>query len=783
MMNFRYKFIWAQRSVGPLLAACLCATAIASGKNDVAESRVRNARMDWQERALTFESNLGQYESAARFVARGRKYYLALSPTEVRVTVQKQTRIEREDRIGRMGDVATDYRALRIELLGANLEAQMTGDGPADVYPGINLLHYGQQQQLEYDFEISPGADPSVIAMRFHGADKLRIEANSGDLLVTLGAEELRQPKPVIYQIVRGERKFIPGGYVLSDALTVKFALGDYDPGLPLVIDPVVSYSKIFGGPNDDTFWAIALDDDGNVYIAGETLTPGLATAGAFQTNLAGSLAGHGDVIVVKRNNQLTATNYITYLGGNAFEAAFGLAVDGAGNAYVTGYTSSTNFPTRSPIQTNISGTIPPGYTVPPLDLFITKILPSGSNLVFSTFYGGADDDIGQAIALDANTNIFVVGQTISTNFPTSGAVNTNLNGLEDAFILKLGPAGTNVIYATYLGGSSRDIARDVAVNLAGNPVIAGYTSSTNFPVTTNATQLLFNNTTNISANDDAFLCELAANTPTVIYGTYLGGTNSDRAIRLSLDSAGAAYLAGWTLSGDFPRTSTNFSSVIISNTTYADVCVTKLVPGSTNLAYSIVFGGSAREQAWDVAVDQFGNASVVGETASLDFPTNSISGILEGVNSGGRDVFIAQINSNGTAFNYAAYLGSEAEDVGYGVAVEPMGNAYFVGRTASANFPTQSDVGYAPFSDRAAFVVKILANAAPSLILSSSGSTNVTLSWSGIAPEYKLQTVTNLVTTNNWVTLANTPVISNQQTFVTLPATNGAQFFRLIRQ
>lgn len=762
-------------------------------------------------RSLTFESNLGQYEDSARFISRGAGYYLALSPAELRVTVKKPGAapvpgvgatqpFERVEK-------SFSYRALHITLTGANPNAQMKGEGgvvnranyflgnnpsrwrsgvPAfqrvrveSVYPGIDLLHYGNQQQLEYDFEVAPEADPQLIAMQFRGADQLHLRQDTGELIIEMGDVELRQPRPLIYQMIGGHRRLISGDYDLRDATTLGFVIGEYDHKLPLIIDPVVSYSKLFGGSGDDTFWALALDSDGNVYIAGETLSPNLASAGAFQTNLAGVLSGHGDVVVSKLNNQgaFTADGYSTYIGGIADDAALALAVDGAGNAFVTGYTGSTDFPTRFPIQTNIMGTATP-FPAPPLDLFVAKINPSGSNLVFSTFYGGSQDELGVGIALDANTNVYVVGRTSSSNFPTANTIWTNLSGGTDGFVLNLDATGTNVLYSRYLGGAGNDFARDVVVNLSGNPVVVGYTSSTNFPVTTNAVQHFLNQTTNLSYVDDAFVSELDAASGALIHSTFLGGTNQDRAIRAAVDPAGAIYVAGLSLSGDFPRTSTNFYTTVVSNSTYADVFVVKLNPTQTNLDYSITFGGSARDQVWDIAVDTLGRASVVGETLSVDFPTSSLNGILGGTNAGGTDAFIAQINSAGNAFTYAALMGSPAEDAGYGVTVDSGGNAYFVGRTASEKFPTKPFT-YLPFSDRGAFIVKMLADELPALGISLSG-TNANLSWSGLFPELVVQSTTNLLATNAWVDVDVSPVVTNSQNSITLIATNSPQFFRL---
>lgn len=754
------------------------------------------------DRPLTFEQNLGQYPDAAAFVARGPLYHLALSPTEVRVTL-----FQPSPRNGRAAaqpgqPVATRYEALAIELLGANRRAPISGEGvtagranyflgndPAqwrtgvptyervrvtDVYPGINLWHYGNQQQLEYDFEVAPGVDPGTIALAFHGAKELRHDETSGELVIKLGETELRQPKPVIYQTVNGARQPVAGDYVVSATNTVRFEIGAYDHTLPLIIDPLVSYIKVWGGANDDVFWAIALDPHGNVYVAGETMSPGLATAGAAQTNLAGVLYGHGDVLVAKLDNQFRATNYVTYLGGYAYETATALAVDGDGNAYITGYTGSTNFPTLDAVQPKIGGVVTPGFPTPPLDAFVAKISASGSNLVFSTFLGGQADDIGLGLALDAATNIFVVGQTLSTDFPTANTTNYTLNGYEDAFVVKLEASGTNLLYARYLGGAGHDYGRDVAVGPTGDPVVVGYTTSGNFPVTTNALQLYLNNVTNgVTSAEDAFICQLDGTDGEIKYATFWGGANNDEAFRLALDAAGKVYLTGQTWSRDFPRTSTNFPSAVISNASpYADVFVTKLTLGNTNADYSVVFGGGSVDQAWGIAVDALGRAAIAGETSSVNFPTNNTQRTgLSGYLFGGKDVFMAQLNAAGDDFIYSGYFGSfdsPADDQAYGVAVDAGGNAYFCGQTSVSG-------------NKDGFVIKVLADELPDLN-ASLGQTNLTLTWSELFPELIVQASTNLVASNNWSNLGIAATVTNFQSTITLTPTNPAQFFRLKR-
>jgi hypothetical protein len=308
--------------------------------------------------------------------------------------------------------------------------------------------------------------------------------------------------------------------------------------------------------------------------------------------------------------------------------------------------------------------------------------------------------------------------------------------------------------------------------------LVTGSTRSSNFPVTTNALQRYLNQNTNFTDFDDSFFAELSPGAGLVNYATFLGGTNYDLPFQMAVDASGAAYIVGFTQSKDYPRTSTNFYSQVISNTAFPDVFVTKLNPSFTNLDYSVTFGGNARDVAWGVAVDSLGRASITGETASTDFPTNGVTGIMRGVNSGGIDAFIAQLNATGTAFTYSAYMGGAAEDIGYGVAVDAVDNAYFVGRTSSSNFPLQSSPTVLT-GGRAGFVVKMLADELPVLNLSLIGA-NAVLSWSAAAPELTVQATTNLSLASAWVDLNVPPIVTNGLATVIVAPTNPAQFFRL---
>ena len=481
------------------LLACLAGTA-------PAETIVAPAGLP-----LYFEANQGQAVSSANFIARGSDSQFLISPTGAQIVLRK---------------AGAGPAALRMQFIGADARAQICGDAQlagkinyltgndparwktgvptfaavrvADLYPGISLRYYGNHRQLEYDFTVAPGADPRAIRIHIEGADKLSF-GPGGELVLALPGGEIRQPVPVIYQLANGARREIGGGYRILDAHTVAFTVNQYDPRLPLVIDPILGYSTYFGGNGYDTAWAVAVDTNGFVYVAGQTTStqfaPGkpFATPGAFQTNYAGGGA-YGDAFVAKFDNLGTNLIYLTYLGGSADDAALALAVDSSGDAYVAGATDSPNFPVKNAIYTNISGTIDPyqhGYLS---DAFVAELNPGGSNLVYSTYLGGEATDVARGIAVDAVGNAYVAGYTYSTNFPTtSNAFQKHLavtnstyqryyNG--NAFVTEISAGGSNLLYSSYLGGTNLDQARSVALGVSNCVYVAGYSGSPNFPTT-----------------------------------------------------------------------------------------------------------------------------------------------------------------------------------------------------------------------------------------------------------------------------------------------------------
>jgi len=769
---------------------------------------------------LYFEANQGQVDFPAQFIARGRDSEFLISPAEAQFILCKMT-----------APGSFSERTVRMQFTGANEGAQISGaealsgkinyligNEPArwrtgvatfarvrvgQLYPGINLAYYGNQRQLEYDFTVAPEANPGVIAIHFDGADNISVNS-AGELVLNLGGSEIRQPKPVIYQTANGARKEISGGYKILDACTAGFAIGDYDHGLPLVIDPILSYSTYFGGNADDIAWKVAVDTNGFIYVAGQTLSSqfaanmSLSTPGAFQTKFQGGSQA-GDAFVAKFGNSGSNLVYFTYLGGSADDAAYGLAVDAAGDAYVAGATESPNFPTKSAIYTNISGVLNPHVGLYPADVFVAELDPSGSNLVYSTYLGGESADAAYGIALDLSGNAYVTGFTYSTNFPVTNAIQNHLacqpntiyvNNNANAFVAKIGAGGSPLLYSTYFGGTNYDLGKSIAVDGAGSAYVTGFTDSTNFPTTAGAFQTVLTSTNFIGGNN-AFVAKFSPAGTNLIYSTFLGGTNNDQAFGIAVDAAGNAYVTGGTTSPNFPNTTTNLSNGLTNNTIYGypvttNAFLAKLDPTGSSLVYSAVFGGTnfGIDVGYGVAVDPHGNALVCGASSTAGFPALNATNYFAATNAGGSDAFVTAFGPGGSTLLYSVLLGGSANDFGYGIAVDPAENAYVVGQTLSANFPTNNAHQAALNGPSDAFLAKIFYDP-PSLVLSGNAS-QIQVVWNAnltfepeLARLFKLESSTNFPSTN-WVVMPQPPVLTGNRYTVTLDRTNQMRFFRL---
>jgi photosystem II stability/assembly factor-like uncharacterized protein len=587
---------------------------------------------------LSFEPNHDASNPEIRFLSRGSGYNLALTPTEAILKMRRNSPAAKSQG-------AVPEAMLRMKLVGAKSNARINGIEPlagksnymvgkdkskwrtnvpqfagvrySKIYDGIDLVYYGNQRQLEFDFEVAPGADPSKIQLGFEGIISLRIDPR-GELALSIPGGELRQHKPCVYQIIAGVRKEISGGYSIQGPNRVAFNLGSYDKTAPLIIDPVMSYATYLGGPGADYGLAIAVDASGNAYVTGKTSPGGFPTTpGAYQPDY----PGYDQIFMAKLNATGSALIYATYVGG-ASSASYvtGIDIDAAGNAYITGDTYASDFPTTDgAIQTSLKGTH---------DAFILKMNSNGSDLAYSTYIGGSSDyDYARGIAVDSDGNAAIIGYTSSTDFPVANAYQAINYGSVDIFVSKLNSAGTGLIFSTFLGRSSSDYGYSIATDSSDNFYITGHAGS-GFPKTPGGIST--------TITDGAFVTKLDP-AGMVVFSTLLGAQGYGMAI--AIDPAGSSYVTGYTFGSD-SATGNAYQKTLSG---FQDAFVAKLNPQGNSLIYFTFLGGSKSETGQSIAIDKFGAVSVTGSTYSPDFPTanaiqpsfGSISGVYRSTDDG----------------------------------------------------------------------------------------------------------------------------------------------------
>ena len=691
-------------SVSTFILPCnvIARPSFAHSKENCSSLIERKLKILYNKIPMSFEPNKGQTNKQVKFLSRGNGYTFFL--TEDGATLRLP---------------ASNW--VRMQLIGANNSVKISGENKlsgkvnyfignntkkwlkeinifgkvkySDIYPGIDLAYYGNQEKLEYDFIVFPGADPKTIKLSFSGIEGINIDDN-GQLVLHTTQEDITQLAPVIYQTVNGVKQKIDGKYILlDDGKNVGFDILAYDATKPLVIDPVLVYSTFLGGVNNDFGWAVDVDSKGNAYVTGSTLSVSdfPTTPGVVQTMFGGGAAG-SNIFVTKFNSQGTPV-YSTYLGGSGLTFGFDIKVDEEGNAYIAGTSySQADFPTTmGAFQTAFGG----GSA----DAVIAKLNPSGSSLIFSTFLGGSSfdggtDQFGQGdqtddgtlifdsfwhmgIDIDDEKNVYVSGTTFSVDFPTTMDTfqsNKAGTGPTDAFVTKLNPAGSALVYSTYLGGGSGETGNDIAVDKNGNAYVCGSTGSTDFPTT----QGSFLSTLNSPGN--AYVAKLNPNGSALVYSSYLGGSDDDEAYSIAIDAQGNAYITGQTAVAVnpplFPITDGVFQMDYAGG--FLDAYVTKVSPDGSMLIYSTFLGGTQAEHGNSIAVDKNGNAYVIGHTNSNDFPTKDP--IQTEPNDGTFDAFVTKLNPTGSALEYSTYLGSSQFEDGLGIAVDSTGAAYVTG-------------------------------------------------------------------------------------------------------
>lgn len=623
------------------------------------------ARDAYAKLPLSFEENKGQTDPQVKYLTRGPGFILYLTGKEMVLTGQDPSR-----------------GVFRMKLEGANSNAKVEpldklpgitnyfiGNDPSKwrthianygkvavrgVYPGIDLIVYGNQRQLEYDLAVAPGADPSRIRVKFDGAESMQEQSN-GDLVIRGAGAEILQRKPVIYQMIGSERRLVDGHYSLRGRNRLAFEVARYDARKPLVIDPSVMVGTYLGGSASDQAFGIATNSTG-VYITGSTNSPNFPNNNAFHPNFSG---GAMDAFVTKLNQAGTTIVYSTYLGGTNTDTGQAIAVDSQGSAYVTGSTFSANFPLSVTVQSLYGGNG---------DVFVTKVNPTGDGLTYSTYLGGFGQDRGTGIAIDGNLNAYITGSTTGS-FPTANAMQPTFGGgTSDGFVFALNAKGDTLMYSTYVGGAGNDFSNAIAASSSGNVYITGSTTG-GFPVV-NAFQPGFG-----GGATDAFVTKLTA-AGSLSYSTDLGGAGTDSGQGIAVDSNGSAYVTGST-SGSFPLQ--NAVQGVYGGGT-SDAFITQFSPNG-GLAFSTYLGGAGADSGNAIAVDMAGTMYLTGFTTSVNFP------VVNPLQSTASGAFIAKLTGSSHAYVYATYFGGGQTDSGTAITFDSSGLAYVAGYTTGGIF------------------------------------------------------------------------------------------------
>jgi Beta-propeller repeat len=719
---------------------------------------------------LAFEANQGQTAPDVRYLAHGQGYQLFLTDQEAVLTMRQPSAAGTKSAKGGSQSAVRAHRklnsvaknsVLRIHFDGANPAAEIAGakllpgktnyfigNDPQKwhtgipsyeavhyqgIYPGVDMLFYGHEQHLEYDFIVAPGADPKAIALSVAGARKLELNSR-GDVVMSVAGGKVALQKPVVYQEVNGERRQIAGNYTLANDRQIRFSVAEYDHSQPLTIDPVLNYSTYIGGELFDQSFGIALDAAGDAYIGGFT-----ASANFPQMNPVSGAPGDvllGTAFVSELNPTGTALLYSSYLGGSG-NGSFGdgveaIAVDTASppNIYVTGYTGSPDFPT-STVLAPYQGPVPPAPNPVPTSTadegsaFLTKLAPSASGLAqlaYSSYLGGNIYDEGFGIAVDGSGNAYIAGATGSSTFPTQGTpITTGLQSTNtNAFLTKINTtlSGTaSLVYSTYLGGSGTgsnflnfgDVANAVTIDSSSNAYLVGGTTSLNFP--TAGTAIAGSAACGVNTMSSTFISVINTTAQSLTYSHCLSGNTYDEAFGVSLGTGvpavatGIVYLTGTTASSNLPVTANTIPLPACNNLPPTQACVAQgvafvalLNTANGTLQYLTYLGGNSSDTGYAISSDSSGNAYVTGQTSSTDFPITQGALEVTRANPTGAG-FVSKISPNGNGLAdlvYSTFFGGQtpntllSQDNGRGIAVSGT-NAYITGQMASPDMPVSS--------------------------------------------------------------------------------------------
>ena len=652
----------------------------------------------------TFEANQGQTDARVKFLSRGAGFTLFLTDEEAVLSFGGGT--PHDEMISRNGltlnRAKTDSGVIRIHLVGSNVKAHPIGQNElasksnyligaednwitnvphysrveyANLYPGIDVIYRGNQERVESDVVVGPGADHKQIRFEVNGAEPLERDAN-GELLLRTVSGEFRLTKPTAYQVTNNRRTEIASGFRLIDKNHFTFDVGKYDSNEALIIDPVLNYSALLGGAdkgNGTGFVqanAIAVDPSGSAYVVGETNAPNFPTLPGdlepSSPNPVNCVVLFGfEAFVTKLNPQGTDLVYSTYLGGSGCAIATGVALDQQGNAYITG-SAGSGFPTTSGVVHGGPGNTTIGGP------FVAKLNATGTALLYSTYIGGGSSDVANGIALDSQGNAYIAGQTYSQNFPNTVppmfpcAVGF---GNSSDFILKLDSQASSVLYSTCLG--QPNINYGIAVDSMGSAYVAGSgrADSRNTP-------------TGSCIDGGGYMAKFNPDGTTAFINCFPATPTA-----VALDSTQNIYVTGYTTSANFPITSGAFQvSCNGCSTGQYDAFAAKINPSGSGFVYATYLGGSGYDQAAAIAVDQQGIAYIVGRTFSKDFPT---TGPVQSSLAGNSDAFLSELSADGSALAFSTFLGGSEDEFGTGVTLDSANNVYVVGATASTDFPS----------------------------------------------------------------------------------------------